>query len=102
MTSDLKRTSYLLEAFIADRNKLNPREAEERLLPILKDLLDLQGYVLTDEFEGQTPDFFANPAPGSTNVGRLGIEYKHYRRPVDVTAIDQIIGLAHRRSLQRV
>jgi restriction system protein len=87
--------------FVADADRLGAAEAESRLLPILKHLLEHDGFELANSVrpESQATDFVAN-----SQGGRLGVEYKHYtgRRRADIQAVEQVLTLAQRANLSRV
>ena len=94
-----------IENFADASAQLNAKEAEERLLPILRDLLSLDGFELMDKIrpEPHATDYVALGYLPGPDVRRLGVEYKHYAlsRPVDVAAVDQVLTAAREADLQR-
>ena len=94
-----------LERFIADSSELDAAHAEQRLLPILRELLAHDGFTLIEEVrpDSVATDYLATSSDDAEEIS-LGIEYKHYgqSRPADVQAIDQVILSATRRELDRV
>jgi restriction system protein len=102
---DIRATAAELDRFIADWDQLNAAEAEQRLLPILQQLLSIDGFGLIDSVrpESQATDYIAVGNREGRNV-RVGVEYKHYAptRPADTTAVDQVLALARRSQLEQV
>jgi restriction system protein len=88
-------------AFIADAENLNAKEAEERLLQLLPDLVADEGLTIVPQIRptGYRTDF---EAKRDGTPDRVGIEYKHYSgRPADAAAVDQVASHVLLGSLER-
>ena len=95
-----------VQRFWKESAELNAAEAEERLLPLLKDLMEAQGFDMIPAVRPDTSatDYVGSAKAGGTQEGRIGVEYKHYKeeRRVGVQAVEQVVLLAERANLDRV
>lgn len=103
---EIRAIADAVDRFIRDSSNLNAKEAEERLLPILSDLLDKDGFDLVKNIrpEPTATDYIAYKRSGSGQTYKLGVEYKHYEpeRLVDEVAIEQMLTAAQRNQLERI
>jgi len=103
---EIRTIAEEVERFIRDSSNLNAKEAEERLLPILRDLLAKDGFDLVGKIrpESTATDYVAHKRPSSGKPYKLGVEYKHYgpEHPVDQRAIDQMLTAAQRSNLEGI
>ncbi|MFD8246945.1 restriction endonuclease [Nocardia sp. NPDC059691] len=94
--------------FLDECYQLHPREAEERLRPILTELMAAQGFDIQARRVGRASDhgldFEGVARSGGPQQGRIGIEYKQYKneRPAGREVVLQAISLAERTRVDRM
>ncbi len=94
-----------VDAFVRDSADANAKDAEERFLPLLTDVMAGQGFDVVPRVRPHpnTTDYVGAARLGGPQRGRVGIEYKHYAgtRPVDARGIEQVVRLARNGDLDR-
>src|SRR5512132_2524446 len=83
----------------------DPFQAERLLLAVLRPLLEAEGYTL--EHTGGPGDlgidFLATGTDGERGLpSRIGVQYKHLRRPLSTDAVQQVIGASITNDLERM
>lgn len=76
-------------------SSLKPMEAERLLKDVLEPLLKEDGYVLKEQVRiaDHGFDFIAEKeSESSLSSESIGIEYKHYKNPVQANAVNQVLG----------
>ena len=92
------------KAFVDRSSTLDAKEAEEELLPILTDLLKVDGFELVQSVrpDPRALDYMAIREVDGANE-RIGIEYKHYsNRKVSDSGLSQILSALRSEELERV
>ncbi len=106
MSSNEQNLYDRLQGFIEASRKLDVSGAERRFLPILRDLMDAQGFDMVSKVrpDASATDYVGHAKPGSAQEGRIGVEFKFYKsdRPAGVQAVEQILTIAQRAHLDRV
>ncbi len=78
-------------------------DAEGRLLPLLTPMMAAQGFEVVQQRGPDSGfDYVGAAAPGSGQEGLRGVDYKNLNRPVGISEIDRIIGLAGRTAVGRL
>lgn len=103
---EIRQIAEKIDCFIRESPNLNAKEAEERLLPILNELLAMEGFDLVEKIRpgNSATDYIAYRNQDLGKPYKLGVEYKHYgpEKPVDIIAIKQMLNAAKRDQLERI
>jgi len=92
-----------IERFVEELPTMTAADAEGRLLPLLTPIMAAQGFEVVQQRGPDSGfDYVGAAAPGSGQEGLLGVDYKHLNRPVGISEIDRIIGLAGRTAVGRL
>jgi restriction system protein len=106
MSGDEQSLYERVRRFSEESPTLDLAEAERRFLPILRELMDAQGFEMVPQVRPDTTatDFIGHAKRGGVQEGRIGVELKLYNadRPAGVMAVEQVLTAAQRADLDRV
>lgn len=91
-----------IKTYLNESINLSPYSAEKKIGNILSDLLEIDGYELSQSSAHSDKGFdFVAKSKNPTNEDDIGIEYKHYISSVGANVINKLVGTSRIRGFSR-